>query len=136
MTTAATPRQVFERLSAGISGGDWSALHELYAPDAIVEMPFALPDPVRIHGREEVRARFAGNGALPISLQAQAVRVHETADPEVIIAEFDYDGHVATTGAGFRVANIQVLRVRDGLIVESRDYHNHAVLSDVLGPSR
>jgi ketosteroid isomerase-like protein len=25
-----------------------------------------------------------------------------------------------------------VLRVRDGLILETRDYHNHAVLADVL----
>jgi ketosteroid isomerase-like protein len=136
MTTAPTPREVFERLSAGISSGDWSRLHELYAEDAVVEIPFALPTPVRIDGRDEVRQHFAMNGESGISLVAQAVRVHETADPEVIIAEFDYDGHVATTGAGFRVANIQVLRVRDGLIVESRDYHNHAVLSDVLGPSR
>jgi hypothetical protein len=32
----------------------------------------------------------------------------------------------------FQVANIQVLRVRDGLILETRDYHNHAVLADVL----
>lgn len=134
MTTAPTPRQVFERLSAGISGGDWSRLHELYAEDTVVEMPFALPAPVRIHGRDEVREHFAGNGELRISLKADAVRVHETADPEVIIAEFDYDGHVA--GTDFRVANIQVLRVREGLILESRDYHNHAVLADVVGLPR
>jgi len=30
------------------------------------------------------------------------------------------------------VANIQVLRVRDGLILESRDYHNRAVLAGVV----
>jgi uncharacterized protein len=126
-----TPRQVFERLSAGIGGGDWSRLHELYAPDAVVEMPFALPDPVRLSGREEVRRHFATNGQAGLSLQADAVRVHETSDPEVVIVEFDYDGRAAS-GRTFRVSNIQVLRVRDGLIAESRDYHNHAALAAVL----
>jgi ketosteroid isomerase-like protein len=126
-----TPREVFERLSAGISGGDWSELHELYAPEAEVEMPFALPGPVRLRGRDEVRRHFTMNAQAGLSLQASAVRVHETADPEVVIAEFDYDGR-AMSGRTFRVANIQVLRVRDGLILESRDYHNHAALAEVL----
>jgi len=126
-----TPRQVFEKLSAGISSDDWSELHELYAPDAVVEMPFALPQPVRLRGRDEVRRHFALNGQAGLSLQARAVRVHETADPEVVIAEFDYEGRAAG-GRTFRVANIQVLRVRDGLIVETRDYHHHAALAAVL----
>jgi uncharacterized protein len=126
-----TPHEVFENLSAGISSGDWSRLHELYAADAVVEMPFALPSPVRLRGREEVRRHFAMNGQAGISLRADAVRVHETADPEVVIAEFDYDGRAAS-GRTFRVSNIQVLRVRDGLIVETRDYHNHAALAQVL----
>lgn len=126
-----TPREVFQALSSGISSGDWSRLHELYADDAVVEMPFALPAPVRIHGREAVRRHFAMNGQAGIALRADAVRVHETADPEVVIVEFDYDGQ-APSGRTFRVSNIQVLRVRDGLIVETRDYHNHAALAEVL----
>jgi ketosteroid isomerase-like protein len=126
-----TPPEVFENLSAGISSGDWSRLHELYAADAVVEMPFALPSPIQLRGREEIRRHFAMNGQAGISLRADAVRVHETADPEVVIAEFDYDGRAAS-GRTFRVSNIQVLRVRDGLIVETRDYHNHAALAEVL----
>jgi hypothetical protein len=80
---------------------------------------------------EEVRRHFAMNGQAGLSLRADAVRVHDTADPEVVIAEFDYDGRAAR-GRTFRVSNIQVLRVRDGLIVETRDYHNHAALTAVL----
>jgi ketosteroid isomerase-like protein len=34
-----------------------------------------------------------------------------------------------TTGRSFSVANIQVLTVRDGKIVRSRDYHNHQALA-------
>jgi uncharacterized protein len=125
------PSEVFRKLSDGISSGDWSRLHELYAPEAVVEMPFALTGPVRIVGRDEVRRHFVMNGQAGLSLRADCVRVHETTDPEVVIAEFDYDG-TTSTGRTFRVSNIQVLRVRDGLILETRDYHDHARLADVL----
>jgi uncharacterized protein len=127
MTTTPTPRQVFERLSAGITGGDWSRLPDLYASDAVVELPFALPSPVRLRGREEVRRHFSRT---PLTLRAVKTRVHETSDPEVIVAEYDYE--ISAAGNSVRVSNIQVLRVRDGLIVESRDYHNHAAMASVI----
>jgi ketosteroid isomerase-like protein len=37
------------------------------------------------------------------------------------------------TGRQLTVANVQVLRVRDGLIVGTRDYHDHARLAAVSG---
>jgi len=130
MNSDSTPRAVFERLSAGISAGRWHELSALYAEDAVVEQPFA---PHRIDGRDAVHAHFAAAAGGPLRLTTRDVVVHETADPEVIIAEFTYDGTVTTTGATFTAANIQVLRVRDGLIVASRDYHDHAALAAALG---
>ena len=59
--------------------------------------------------------------------------VHQTSDPEVVIAEWDYDGLITTTGRSFQVSNIQVSTVRNGQIVASRDYHNHLILAEVLG---
>jgi ketosteroid isomerase-like protein len=121
-----TPKDVFEQLSRGIGSGDWSRLHLLYAEDTDVEIPFMRPRAVRIHGREQVRehfARFDGR----ISFVPRNVRVYETSDPELIVAEFDYE-----TG-GELLANIQVLRIRDGLIVQTRDYHNHAAIAQMLG---
>ena len=70
---------------------------------------------------------------MPLELQARNVTVHQTSDPEVVIAEWDYDGLITTTGRSFQVSNIQVSTVRDGQIVASRDYHNHLVLAEVLG---
>jgi ketosteroid isomerase-like protein len=131
MTTTPTPGQVFEQLATGITGGDWTRLPDLYAEDAVVEMPFALPSPVRLNGRDEVRKHFAQ--PVPFTLRALSTRVHETVDPEVIVAEYDYE--LRATDTSLRVSNIQVLRVRDGLIVESRDYHNHAAMASVLSAS-
>ncbi|GAA4586433.1 ketosteroid isomerase-like protein [Actinoplanes octamycinicus] len=120
-----TPREVFARLSGGIGRGEWDTLGELYAPDAVVTMPFD-PRRTRLRGRDEVARHFAAAAALPITLSPDNVRVHETADPEVIVAEYDY------AGPDFRMANVQVLRIRDGLIVESRDYHDHAAIAAAL----
>jgi|tagenome__1003787_1003787.scaffolds.fasta_scaffold20639305_1 ketosteroid isomerase-like protein len=128
----ATPAEVFARLLEGITERRWDELAELYAEDVVVEMPFAAPGPARIVGREEVRSHFAAAAAGPLAFAADHVVVHVTADPEVVIAEFEYVGRVATTGTEFRVANIQVLRVRDGHIVESRDYHDHQGIAHAL----
>ena len=105
----------------------------MYAPDALVEYPFALPAPTRLDGREAIRRYFAAVARMPLELEARNLTVHQTSDPEVIVAEWDYHGLVTTTGRSFQVSNIQVSRVRNGQIVASRDYHNHLVLAEVLG---
>jgi uncharacterized protein len=133
MSASASPRRVLESLLRGISDGRWNDLADLYAEDAVVEQPFAPTPPRRLEGREAIRAHFAAAAQGPLRLAASNLVVHDTADPEVLIAEFDYDGRVATTGHSFRVANIQVLRVRDGRIVASRDYHDHLALAAAVG---
>ncbi|WP_042392016.1 nuclear transport factor 2 family protein [Streptacidiphilus carbonis] len=132
---ARTPRQAFEALIDHITARRWKEIPDLYAEDARVEIPFDLPAPTTITGREALRRRFTGASAAgqDIELQAHNVRVHETADPEVIVAEFDYRGRVPSTGRSFDVANIQVLTVRDGLIVATRDFHDHLALAAAGG---
>jgi uncharacterized protein len=130
---SSSPQQVLEALMRGIAEQEWQGLNELYAEDAVVEYPFALPTPRRSQGREAMREHFAAFSAAPLKLEIRNWVVHLTTDPEVIIAEWDYEGTVTTTGDSFRVSNIQVSRVRGGKIVESRDYHNHAFMAAVMG---
>ncbi|MEU1290244.1 nuclear transport factor 2 family protein [Kitasatospora sp. NPDC005856] len=126
MSAPATPREVHAQLLDLISAGKWTEVPALYAEDAVVEIVFAPVPPRRVQGREELRQRFAALAASDgIRLRAENIRVHGTDDPEVVIAEFDYVGLYPATGRTFRTANIQVLRARDGLIVETRDYHDH-----------
>jgi ketosteroid isomerase-like protein len=128
----ARPREVFERLIRGISGREWDRLADLYAEDAVVEHPFALPRPTRLVGREAIRRHFAAGSRLPLDLRPGDVAVHDTTDPEVIIVEYAYAGLVTTTGRAFSISNVQVMRIREGLIVTSRDYHNHAALAALV----
>jgi len=128
-----SPRQVVEALMQGISAGSWKELHAWFSDDAVVEYPFALPSPTRLVGIAAIQKYFAAISAYPMKLQMRNMVVHETLDPEVVVAEWDYDGTVTTTGRAFRVSNITVTTVRNGKIVVSRDYHNHAVLAGVMG---
>jgi ketosteroid isomerase-like protein len=131
-TSIDTSRTVVAQLIAGVTGRAWDDLPVLYAEDAVVELPFALPVPLRLTGRDQIRAHFAAAATLPLEMAARNVVVHETADPEVVVAEFDYDGRIAATGQAFTLGNIMVVRVRDGRIVASRDYHNHAQLASIF----
>lgn len=112
----------------------WSELHELCAENAEVEIVFSPVPPRGLHGRAELRERFAALGAPDaIRMRAENIHVHETGDPEVVIAEFDYEGLYPATGRTFRTANIMVPRARDGLITETRDYHDHLAFAAADG---
>jgi ketosteroid isomerase-like protein len=124
------PRDVFLRLAHGIADGRWAELGDLYAEDTVVEHPQQPPSGLRTVGRKAVADRFT-TMAGPIELKARDIVVHETTDPELIIAEYDYDGRIGDHT--FSTANVQVLRVRDGLIVHSRDYHDHLRMAAALG---
>ncbi|WP_051570858.1 nuclear transport factor 2 family protein [Cryptosporangium arvum] len=126
---------LFHRLLDGLSSDDWTALADLYAEDAHVTIPLALPEPTVLDGRAEIAAHFARMTSMPVRFTVANAVVHETVDPDVVIAEFVYDVHVTTTGARARVSNVQYLRSRDGLIAETHDYHDHTRLGRVLANS-
>jgi ketosteroid isomerase-like protein len=86
--------------------------------------------------RDALREHFGAAGprvAGVVRYQPDNIRIHETRDPEVIVAEFDYAGTVIASGEPFRVPCVFVLRVRDGLIVESRDYIDHVGMARARG---
>jgi len=129
---AATPREVFEALVNGIAEHRYAELADLYAEDCVVEVPFALPEPIRMEGRATLAAHFDPARRMPLEISVDNVRVYETADPEFIVAEWDYHIRVSTTGKELTVANVQLMRVRDGKIVFTRDFHNHAALAAAM----
>ncbi|WP_326569141.1 nuclear transport factor 2 family protein [Amycolatopsis rhabdoformis] len=129
----ATPREVFERLFEGITAGRFAELSRLYAENAVVEHPTAIPVPGRIEGRAAVHERFVSPLAATLRISAGDVVVHETTDPEVIVAEYRYRVASPRSGETVETDNIQMLRVRDGLIVHSRDYHDFLRMAAVQG---
>jgi ketosteroid isomerase-like protein len=124
-----SPRDVFERVHRLILERRFDAYADQFADDATFELPFAPPGiPRRVRGREAIRAFFrAGTERAETATrrwQFRSVIVHETADPDVVITEFEVHGEHLTTGEPYHFANLQVITVRNGQIVSLRDYWN------------
>lgn len=123
MTSDRSPRAVFEALVEGVAAGHSDELPALYAQRTDVTHPF---DPFRappLRSRTELAEHFAAGRAADPHLRREVanVTVHETTDPEVVVGEFEYRCSSEETGE-FSIPCVFVLRVRDGEIVESRDY--------------
>jgi uncharacterized protein len=129
-----TPREVFLALVNGIASGNLDGLPELYAEQIDVSHPFDPLHAAPIRSREELRRRFEQRGAASRrpAMQVGNVTIHETTDPEVIVAEFEYQGSTET-GEPYALPAIFVMRVRDGEIVTSRDYHDHLASAKTAG---
>lgn len=134
MTEVLSPREVFLALVNGVAEGRWKDLPDLYAEQTHVVHPF---DPLRaaaLRTRDELREHFRPTGTGPrLHRRATNITIHETTDPEVIVAEFEYQGTVEGTGEPFALPGIFVLRVRDGEIISSRDYFDHVTAARVRG---
>lgn len=111
-------------------------LADLYAADAVYELPFLFPGmPARYDGREQVRAAYrtawAATDAQPRAVQE--VTVHATTDPEVVIVEQVVVGVVASSGKPFEFPGVLVLRVHDGQITHVRDYMDGLAVAHAMG---
>lgn len=140
-----TPEEVVRAVAAGVcrlmrrgltDAEEAALLDELaacYAECTDVRHPLNPLGDTPLRSRAEVRKHFAAGGR-PAGLQCYDVvddHVHTTQDPEVVIFEFRYAG--AIDGRAFVLPCIFVVRVRDGEIVESRDYADHVTGARIFG---
>jgi ketosteroid isomerase-like protein len=132
-----TPREVFLRLVHGVADGRYDELPALYAEETDVRHPMTPYGARPLLTRDALRQHFGSGGRAPtadeLRFGVDNVVIHETRDPEVIVAEFAYVGESAATGALASVPCIFVLRIRDGQIVESRDYVDHVAMARARG---
>ena len=117
-------RRIVEQVLRAGREADVDAFVRLMADDGYIEWPYRPPGvPARVRGRAEIRRHLvaAAEGLIRFA-EYRDVVMHETADPEVIIVEYEAYGTVVRTRAPFRQTVIAVFRVRDGQVVSYRDY--------------
>jgi hypothetical protein len=133
--SSATPADVLARRRHLILNGDADGFADLFAPDAVIEAPFAPPGaPSRLEGREAIREYSRQVMASPLRLEdSEVIELYQTQDPEAVIVEMRTKGTVTTTGRPFTATSIQVLRIREGHIVFFRDFADPRVLEDLIG---
>ena len=89
MPESASPTEVFHRLVHAVAERrQVEIIDDCYAEDVVVEHPFMVPEPTTTKGREQLRERMTNLRNLPITMEVVEIVVHDTADPEVIIGEF------------------------------------------------
>lgn len=140
-----TPEETVRAVTAGVCrimrGGLTAAeeaaqideLAACYAETTDVRHPLNPYGDTPLRTRDEVREHFAGGGPA-VGVERYDViddHVYATPDPEVVVFEFRYAGVV--NGRDFTVPCIFVVRVRDGEIVESRDYVDHVAGARAFG---
>ena len=130
-----SPREVLERLRQAAVQRSADDLSRLYAADAVHEFPFTRPGlPSRLEGRDEIVNWIAeGWKASPLTYQRyRTLAIHDTHDPETIIAEQEALGTSAVTGE-FALPNLVVLTTRNGQIAHLRDYVNIPAAAAAMG---
>ena len=135
----ATPADVLARRSQLILNGDADGFAALFAPDAVIESSFAGPPgtPLRLAGQEAIREYSRRVMASPLRLEDfEVAKLYQTEDPEVVITEMRATGTVTTTGRSFTTTSVQIIRIREGRIVHSRDFADPRILEDVTGEPR
>ena len=134
-SSPASPRQTVERFLTAVVSPSPGDMADCYAERIVIEMPFASGvTPERTETtRDEIRARFAAGAAARRYTALRDVRVHETADPDVIVLEYRLDGTRLTDGEQFTMGFVMVLTFRDGLIAHSRDYTDPIAGARALG---
>jgi hypothetical protein len=132
---SATQADVLARRRHAILNGDADGFADLFAPDAVIEVPFAGPPglPARVAGREAIREHARHLLSMPLRLEDfEVAELYQTVDPEVVILEMRTTATVTTTGQSFTATSIQILRIRDGHIVLFRDFPDPRVPEGVL----
>ena len=132
--TVPTPAQVLEQRREVLLKQDVDGFVELFAPDGVIELPFAGPGmPSRLAGQQAIRDFSHRMDASPLRIDdLEATALYHTDDPEVVIVELATRGTVTSTGRTFEATSIQVFRIRGGKIVLFRDYFNVGGLQDIL----
>jgi uncharacterized protein len=135
---SATPADVLTRRRHLILNGDADGFADLFAPNAVIESPFAGPPGtlVRLEGREAIR-EYSRQVMATLRLEDfEVVKLYQAQDPEVVIVEMRTKATVTTTGRSFTATSIQILRIREGHILLFRDFADPRVLEDVIGEPR
>jgi uncharacterized protein len=133
-----TPADVLAQRRRLTLDGDADGLADLFAPDGVIESPFAPPGvPSLLEGREAIREYSRRVVASPLQLEEYEVaEFYQTQDPEVVIVEMRAKVTLTTTGQSFATTSIQILRIREGQIVLFRDFANPRILEDVITEPR
>ena len=129
-TRRAANRELLDHVLSLFGTDRAGELVNCYTSDWVLELPFADP-PVRLEGGQEIGAYLASRldtFVFTLSLTA----VHECLDPDLLVVEYESDGHVSHTGKPYRNTYIALWRFRDGRVSGVKEFPNPMVAAEAL----
>ncbi|MDP6868057.1 MAG: nuclear transport factor 2 family protein [Acidimicrobiales bacterium] len=131
-TRRAANRELLDHVLSLFGTDRAGELVSCYTPDWVLELPFADP-PVRLEGGQEIGTYLASRlGTFVFTLSLTAV--HECLDPDLLVVEYESDGHVSHTGQPYRNTYIALWRFRDGRVCGVKEFPNPMVTAEALAP--
>jgi ketosteroid isomerase-like protein len=114
----------FDIVMQGLAGAvDGDHYFEVIADDAVFEYRYVFPGfPSKIEGRDALMALYSGYGDSTVLHSGDALIVHRSQDPRVLIIEYEVHGEKISTGKSYDNRFISVVTIEDRKIVHRRDY--------------
>ena len=130
----ASPAAIFQQQLDCIMADDREGQLRLYTEDILYEFPYAADRPREIRGRAEFRRIMTPlwdrARSLGVKVTGSEHALHQTLDPERIIAEFTLAIEVQQKRGEMRF--VQFLWIRDGLIAAVREYFNPQARNELI----
>jgi ketosteroid isomerase-like protein len=114
----------FDIVMQGLAGAvDGDHYFDAIADDAVFEYRYVFPGfPSKIEGRDALMALYSGYGDSTVLHSGDALIVHRSQDPRVLIIEYEVHGEKISTGNSYDNRFISVVTIEDRKIVHWRDY--------------
>ena len=111
---------VMQGLASAVDGDHY---FEAIANDAVFEYRYVFPGfPTKVEGRDALMALYSGYGDSTVLHGADALVVHRSQDPRVVIIEYEVHGEKIPSGNAYDNRFISVVTIEDRKIVHWRDY--------------
>lgn len=134
---ASTNADTIRAFYAHLEAKDIPAFLDLFAEDAVQDMPYAPPGfPARVEGKTEIAKLFAGFPDATNGVAFPGLTIYPTDDPDRLIAEVG--GEIEFKGADerYRQRYISIFEFEDGKIMLFREYFNPIPFAEAVGLGR
>ncbi|MGE0218210.1 nuclear transport factor 2 family protein [Mycolicibacterium sp.] len=125
--------RIVDTLLDSVRRVDMRTFADQWAPDGVMEFPFAPPNYPVLHGRDAVWDYVKDYGASFRIDEVTEHRRHHTTDASTVIVEFSAKGVVRQTGNDYTMDYIGVITVGPDGIEHYRDYWNSLAAVSALG---
>lgn len=125
--------EMIDALLGSLRRNDMRGFADQWAPDGVMEFPFAPPGYRVLRGRDDVWD-YVKDYSSSIRLdEITELKRHHTLDPETVILEFSAKGVAVQTGNDYHMDYISVITIGPDGIKHFRDYWNSLAAAAALG---